>query len=86
MTGYFQNTKDTEEAFDKDGNFLTGDAGYLNDNEHLVVVDRIKDLSETSKGIKFSPPQFIENKLKFSTFVAEAVILGQRTAPPIFRP
>ncbi|MGJ8527414.1 long-chain fatty acid--CoA ligase [Maritalea sp.] len=76
MTGYYKNTKDTDEAFDKDGHFLTGDAGYLNDNDHLVVVDRIKDLSETSKGIKFSP-QFIENKLKFSAFVAEAVILGK---------
>ncbi|GLQ17035.1 long-chain fatty acid--CoA ligase [Maritalea porphyrae] len=76
MTGYYKNTDDTDEAFDQDGNFLTGDAGYLNDKNHLVVVDRIKDLSETSKGIKFSP-QFIENKLKFSTFVAEAVILGK---------
>ena len=76
MTGYYKNTKDTDEAFDEKGNFLTGDAGYLDDKDHLVVVDRIKDLSETSKGVRFSP-QFIENKLKFSTFVAEAVILGK---------
>jgi len=76
MTGYYKNDAETAEAFDDNGLFLTGDAGYLNDNDHLVVVDRIKDLSETSKGIKFSP-QFIENKLKFSTFVAEAVILGK---------
>ncbi len=76
MTGYYKNSDETEKAFDSTGNFLTGDAGYLNNKDHLVVVDRIKDLSETSKGIKFSP-QFIENKLKFSTFVAEAVILGK---------
>ena len=76
MTGYYKNTKDTDEAFDEKGNFLTGDAGYLDGKDHLVVVDRIKDLSETSKGVRFSP-QFIENKLKFSTFVAEAVILGK---------
>jgi len=76
MTGYYKDDKETNDAFDETGYFLTGDAGYLNERDHLVVVDRIKDLSETSKGIKFSP-QFIENKLKFSTFVAEAVILGK---------
>lgn len=76
MTGYYKNQDATDEAFDEQGRFLTGDAGYLDDKNHLVVVDRIKDLSETSKGVRFSP-QFIENKLKFSTFVAEAVILGK---------
>jgi len=40
-----------------------------------VVVDRAKDLAVTSTGVRFSP-QYIENKLKFSTFVAEAVIIG----------
>ena len=39
------------------------------------MIDRIKDLATTSKGDRFSP-QFIENKLKFSPFIAEAVILG----------
>jgi len=55
----------------------TGDAGYFKeDNKHLVVIDRLKDLAETSKGVRYSP-QFIENKLKFSPFIAEAVILGK---------
>jgi long-chain acyl-CoA synthetase len=40
-----------------------------------VVIDRIKDLAETASGNRFSP-QYIENKLKFSPFVAEAVVLG----------
>jgi len=55
----------------------TGDAGYFKDeNKHLVVIDRMKDLAETSTGVRYSP-QFIENKLKFSPFIAEAVILGK---------
>ncbi|MCR9214247.1 MAG: AMP-binding protein [Proteobacteria bacterium] len=76
MSGYYQNEVASREAFDEEGYFLTGDAGYFDDNNHLVVIDRISDLAETSKGIKFSP-QFIENKIKFSTFIAEAVILGK---------
>ncbi|MFD2205221.1 long-chain fatty acid--CoA ligase [Kiloniella antarctica] len=75
MRGYYKNEEASKETFGDDGWFLTGDAGYFNDDGHLVVIDRIKDLAKTSKGIKFSP-QYIENKLKFSTYVAEAVILG----------
>lgn len=76
MVGYYKNDAESAEAFDGEGWFQTGDAGYLNDAGHLVVIDRIKDLAATSIGVKFSP-QFIENKLKFSTYVAEAVILGK---------
>jgi len=76
MSGYYQNEEGSKDAFDENGFFMTGDAGYFDGNNHLVVIDRISDLAETSKGIKFSP-QFIENKIKFSTFIAEAVILGK---------
>jgi len=75
MTGYYRNEDETKAAFDQEGWLHTGDAGFINDRGHLVVIDRIKDLATTSKGIKFSP-QFIENKLKFSPYIAEAVILG----------
>ncbi len=75
MRGYYKNEEASKETFGDDGWFLTGDAGYFNDDGHLVVIDRINDLANTSKGVKFSP-QYIENKLKFSTYVAEAVILG----------
>lgn len=61
----------------KGGWLHTGDAGYFNKQGQLVVIDRIKDIATTSGGDRFSP-QFIENKLKFSPFVAEAVILGDR--------
>ncbi|GGJ31894.1 AMP-dependent synthetase [Neoroseomonas lacus] len=63
----------------RDGWLHTGDAGYFNKQGQLVVIDRIKDIATTSGGDRFSP-QFIENKLKFSPFVAEAVILGDRRA------
>jgi long-chain acyl-CoA synthetase len=73
--GYYNNQKATAEALSA-GWMLTGDAGYFKkENGHLVVIDRISDLAETSTGSRFSP-QFIENKLKFSPFIAEAVIQG----------
>jgi long-chain acyl-CoA synthetase len=59
----------------EDGWLHSGDAGYFNDNRQLVVIDRIKDLAETSRGERFSP-QYLENKLKFSPYIAEAVVLG----------
>ena len=59
----------------RDGWLHTGDAGYIGKSGHLVVIDRIKDIAETSGGARFSP-QYIENKLKFSPYVAEAVVLG----------
>ena len=73
--GFYRNEKATKEDV-RDGWMHTGDAGYIKEeNGHLVVIDRIKDLATTSTGVRFSP-QFIENKLKFSPFIAEAVILG----------
>ncbi|QIZ75952.1 long-chain fatty acid--CoA ligase [Ferrimonas lipolytica] len=60
----------------RDGWMHTGDAGYFKESGHLVVIDRIKDLAHTSQGIQYSP-QYIENKLKFSSFIGEAVILGK---------
>ena len=59
----------------RDGWLHSGDAGYFNGAGHLVVIDRIKDIAVTSRGDRFSP-QYIENKLKFSPYVAEAVVLG----------
>lgn len=73
--GFYKNEEATR-ADVRDGWMHTGDAGYIKqENGHLVVIDRIKDLATTSGGARFSP-QFIENKLKFSPFIAEAVILG----------
>jgi long-chain acyl-CoA synthetase len=53
----------------------TGDAGYFDEDGHLIVIDRAKDVMTLHDGTKFSP-QFIENKLKFSQYVREAVVFG----------
>jgi len=72
--GYYKNPE-ASAADIKDGWMYSGDAGYFNGAQQLVVIDRIKDLAETSRGERFSP-QYIENKLKFSPYIAEAVVLG----------
>ncbi|MFO1113974.1 MAG: long-chain fatty acid--CoA ligase [Rhodospirillales bacterium] len=75
FAGYYRN-EEASRADVRDGWMHTGDAGYFRaDNGHLVVIDRINDIATTSTGARFSP-MFIENKLKFSPYIAEAVILG----------
>ncbi|HEU0145800.1 MAG TPA: long-chain fatty acid--CoA ligase [Bradyrhizobium sp.] len=76
--GYYK-SPETSVADMKDGWLHSGDAGYFNDAQQLVVIDRIKDLAETAKAERFSP-QYIENKLKFSPYIAEAVVLGDGRA------
>ncbi len=72
--GYFENQEATDETI-VDGWLHSGDAGYFNDKGHLVVIDRVKDVMTLADGTKFSP-QFIENKLKFSPYIKEAVAIG----------
>jgi long-chain acyl-CoA synthetase len=71
---YYRNERATAEALD-DGWLCTGDAGYLEDDGHLVVIDRAKDVMKARDGTPFSPG-FVENKLKFSPYVQEAVVFG----------
>lgn len=77
FAGYYRAAEDASDV--REGWLHTGDAGFLNAQGRLVVIDRIKDIATTVAGERFSP-QFVENKLKFSPFVAEAVILGDRRA------
>jgi long-chain acyl-CoA synthetase len=60
----------------KNGGLHSGDAGYIDADGHLVVIDRMKDVMRLSNGNIFSP-QYIENKLKFSPYVREAVVFGK---------
>ncbi len=73
--GYYRNPDATAESLDSGGWLHTGDAGLIEDNGHLVVIDRAKDVMHLPDGTAFSPA-FIENKLKFSQFVEEAVTFG----------
>ncbi len=74
MLGYYRNPEATAEAL-RDGWLHSGDAGYFDEDGHLVVIDRVKDVMTLHDGTKFSP-QFIENKLKFSPYIREAVVFG----------
>jgi long-chain acyl-CoA synthetase len=74
MEGYYRNQEATAEAL-KDGWLRSGDAGYFDEDGHLIVIDRAKDVMTLHDGTKFSP-QFIENKLKFSPYIKEAVVFG----------
>jgi long-chain acyl-CoA synthetase len=73
--GYYKNEEATT-ATVSDGWLHSGDAGYLADDGQLVVIDRIKDVMQLADGTQYSP-QFIENRLKFSPFVKEAVVVGK---------
>jgi len=72
--GYYNNEEATAESL-QDGWLRSGDAGYFDEDGHLIVIDRAKDVMTLHDGTKFSP-QFIENKLKFSPYVKEAVVFG----------
>jgi long-chain acyl-CoA synthetase len=80
--GYYGNEAATKDTVDADGWLHTGDAGYLDEHAHLVVIDRAKDVMEMPDGTRFSPA-FIENKIKFSPYVEEAVVFWQEGSPEI---
>jgi long-chain acyl-CoA synthetase len=73
--GYYNDYEATEAAFE-DGWLLTGDAGYFDDDGHLVIIGRKQDIIRDKEGNAFSP-DFIETRLKFSLFIKEAVIFGE---------
>jgi long-chain acyl-CoA synthetase len=72
--GYYKDDAATARAV-KDGWLHTGDEGHFDQSGHLVVVDRMKDVAKLRSGQRFSPA-FVENKLKFSPYVKEAVAFG----------
>ena len=74
--GYYKLPEKTEELL-IDGWMHSGDAGYIDNNGHLVVIDRVSDVMHNAKGEMFSP-MFLENKLKFSPYIKEAVIFGDK--------
>ncbi len=76
FAGYYTSRDATEETI-VDGWLYSGDAGYFDANGKLVVIDRMKDLMHLNDGTRFSP-QFIENKIKFSPYVKEAVTVGDQ--------
>jgi len=74
--GYEKNDAATRETLVEDGWVRSGDAGFLDGDGHLVITDRAKDVTRLADGTLFAP-KYLENKLKFSPFVKEAVCIGQ---------
>ncbi len=75
--GYFKNEEATRETLGEDGWVHTGDAGIIDANGELRVIDRAKDVGVMNDGTLFAP-QFIENKLKYYPYIKEAVAHGDK--------
>ena len=75
--GYYKQDEATRAALTEDGWLRTGDAGLFDPRGHLAIIDRAKDVGKLADGTPFAP-QFIENKLKFSPFIREAVGFGDQ--------
>ena len=74
---YYKNPEATQESLTEDGYFRTGDAGFVDQDGHLKIIDRAKDVGALTDGTMFAP-QFLENKLKFFPFIKEAVCFGDK--------
>ncbi len=74
---YYKRPDATAEVIDEQGYFHTGDAGVIDADGHLRIIDRAKDVGKTNAGAMFAP-NYIENKLKFFSHIKEAVCFGDK--------
>jgi len=77
MQGYYKSPEATREVLTEDGWFRTGDIGYVDKDNFLFITDRKKDLIKTAAG-KFVAPQPIENALKTSPYILNAMVVGDK--------
>ena len=77
MLGYYKAPELTAEVIDKEGWFHTGDIGEFVDGKYLKITDRKKEMFKLSSG-KYIAPQVIENKLKESFFIDNAMVIGRK--------
>jgi long-chain acyl-CoA synthetase len=74
FAGYYKAEEKTAEVL-RDGWFYTGDAGFVDENGHLIYLDRMSDMIELSGGQKFSP-QYIEGRVKFNPYIQDVMAVG----------
>ncbi|PCH71971.1 MAG: long-chain fatty acid--CoA ligase [Rhodobacteraceae bacterium] len=74
FAGYYNNPDATAEALE-DGWLRSGDAGYLEDDGHLVVLGRLSEVVYTKDGERYVP-NYVENRLKFSPYIKDAAVIG----------
>ncbi len=79
FAGYWRKPEQTKETFTEDGWLKTGDVGVWVDGTHVKIVDRIKHIIITAGGKNISPSE-IENELKTSPYIKEAMVIGDRRA------
>jgi long-chain acyl-CoA synthetase len=77
MQGYYKKPRETRETFTPDGWLRTGDIGKLDEDGFLTITDRKKELLKTAAG-KFVAPAMIENLLKTSPFISNAITVGDK--------
>ena len=75
FVAYYKNDEATRETKTEDGWVMTGDAGFMDADGHLKIIDRAKDVGKLKSGTMFAP-KYLENKLKFFPYVTEAVAFG----------
>lgn len=74
---YYKNPESTAKTKTLDGWVYTGDAGFFAENGHLKIIDRAKDVGKLTNGTMFAP-KYLENKLKFFSYIKEAVAFGDK--------
>lgn len=75
--GYWKNPEKTAETFTEDGWLRTGDVGMLDNEGFLKITGRLKDIIITAGGKNITPAE-IENKLKFSPYISDVVVIGDK--------
>ena len=81
LKGYYKNPTATAEVLTADGWYHTSDAGFIDASGHLKIIDRVKDVGRIMGGVHdgaMFAPKYVENKLKFFSYIKEAVALGDK--------
>lgn len=79
FSAYYKDPETTQKVM-RDGWFHTGDAGYIDEDGYIYFWDRVKDLTELARGVKFAP-QYVESRLKFSPYIRDVMVIGDPETP-----